>query len=234
MLVEIAPEVYIDFVVYEGNVKMLKAIYGMMQSSLLYYKKFRNDIESIGFIINPYDPCVAKSIVNGTQQTVCWHVDDLKSSHIDSQVNDKFLIWLEETYASDKIGKVKAVHGKRHDYLALILDFSSPGMLKVDMTPYVKSMIEDFPEKLSGNTKAPWSEKLFQVNTMAKKLGSERAKVFHTFVMKGMFLCKRGHQDIQPAVAFLATRVTEPNEGDWKKLVKMMNFLKATKMMLQP
>jgi hypothetical protein len=47
--------------------------------------------------------------------------------------------------------------------------------------------------------------------------------------MKGMFLCKCGHQDIQPAIAFMATRVTEPNEGDWKKLVKMMNFLKATK-----
>jgi hypothetical protein len=27
----------------------------------------------------------------------------------------------------------------------------------------------------------------------------------------------------------MATRVTEPNEGDWKKLVKMMNYLKATK-----
>jgi hypothetical protein len=223
MLVEIAPEVYIEFVVYEGNiktlyVKMLKAIYGMMQLSLLYYKKFRKEIKSIGFIINPYDPCVANRIVNGTQQTVCWHVNDLKSSHIDSQVNDKFLIWLEETYASDKIGIVKTVCGKRHDYLTIIFDFSSPGMLKVYMTPLVKSM----------STKTPWSAKIFQVNTMAKNLESERAKVFHTFVMKGMFLCKRGCQDIQPAVAFLATRVTEPNEGDWKKLVKMMNFLKAT------
>jgi hypothetical protein len=48
--------------------------------------------------------------------------------------------------------------------------------------------------------------------------------------MKGMFLCKHGHQDIQPAIAFsMATRITEPNEGDWKKLIKMMNFLKATK-----
>jgi hypothetical protein len=49
------------------------------------------------------------------------------------------------------------------------------------------------------------------------------------FVMKGMFLCKRGRQDIQPAIAFMATRVTEPNEGDWKKLVKMMNIIEATK-----
>ena len=47
--------------------------------------------------------------------------------------------------------------------------------------------------------------------------------------MKGMFLCKHGCQDIQPAIVFMATRVTQPNEGDWKKLIKMMNFLKATK-----
>jgi hypothetical protein len=26
----------------------------------------------------------------------------------------------------------------------------------------------------------------------------------------------------------MVTRVTESNEGDWKKLVKMMNYLKAT------
>jgi hypothetical protein len=49
------------------------------------------------------------------------------------------------------------------------------------------------------------------------------------FVMKGMFLCKHGHQDVQPAIAFMATRVTKPYEGDWKELVKMMNFLEATK-----
>ena len=46
--------------------------------------------------------------------------------------------------------------------------------------------------------------------------------------MKGMFLCKQGRQDIQPGIAFLATRTTEPNEGDWAKLVKIMNFLKAS------
>jgi hypothetical protein len=97
------------------------------------------------------------------------------------------------------------------------------------MTPYVKSMIDKFPEKLSGKPKGPWNKNLFKVDPTSKKLRAEQAKIFHTFVMKGMFLCKRGHQDIQSAIAFMATRVTEPNEGDWKKLVKMMNILEATK-----
>jgi hypothetical protein len=112
----------------------------------------------------------------------------------------------------------------------MILDFLIPGVLQLDMTPYVKSMIEDFPDKLSGKTMTPWNENLFKVDPTSKRLvDSERAKIFHTFVMKGMFLCKRGRQDIQPAIAFMTTRVTNPNEGDWTKLVKLMNFLKATK-----
>ncbi len=94
MLVEIEPEVNEDFVVYEGKdkvlyLKMLRAIYGMLQSSLLYYKKFWNDIESIGFKVNPYDPCIiANQIIKGKQHsTVSWHVDDLKSSHVNSTIS---------------------------------------------------------------------------------------------------------------------------------------------------
>jgi hypothetical protein len=97
----------------------------------------------------------------------------LKSSHIDSTVNDEFLKWLQKVYASDEIGEVKAVQGHCHDYLAMILNFLIPGVLQVDMTPDVRSMIDEFPEKLSGKTKGPWNENLFKVNPMSKKLGAE-------------------------------------------------------------
>ena len=165
ILVKIAPEQYQDFVRFEGNqtilyVEMMKALYRMLQSSLLYYKKFRKDIEEIGFKINPYDPCVANRIIQGKQHTVTWHVDDLKSSHINPIVNDEFLTWLRNKYASDNIGEIKAVHGKQHDYLAMTLDFTSPGVLKVDMTTYVNKMLQEFPEHLDGKTKSPWNENL--------------------------------------------------------------------------
>ena len=74
MLVKLSPEVYQrNYVVYEGKskvlyMKMLKVLYGMLQSSLLYYKKFRKDIELIGFEVNLYDPCVANRMVSGNQQ----------------------------------------------------------------------------------------------------------------------------------------------------------------------
>jgi hypothetical protein len=86
MLVDINPKLYGPAVVLENRkkvlyVEVLKAIYGMIKAALLWYKTFRKDLEDAGFIFNPYDPCVANKKVQGSQQTILFHVDDLKSSH---------------------------------------------------------------------------------------------------------------------------------------------------------
>ena len=94
---------------------------------------------------------------------------------------------------------------------------------------YIGGMLDDFPHKLQGNVSVPWSEKLFKVDETSKKLDDARRETFHSFVMKAMFLCKRGRPDVQPAISFLASRVKEPNEGDWKKLLRVLLFLKTTR-----
>ena len=57
---------------------------------MLFYNKFVKDIKKIGFVLRPYDPCVANRTVNESQQTIGWHVDDVKSSHVDPKVQDEF------------------------------------------------------------------------------------------------------------------------------------------------
>jgi hypothetical protein len=109
ILCEMDP-VYRDFVVMEGNQKVLyvhitKAIYGLPESAMLFYKKLVVDLMKYGFRVNPYDPCVANKMVNGKQLTVSWHVDDLKASHMDPKIIDGFVQWNEETYGA--IGEVK-------------------------------------------------------------------------------------------------------------------------------
>ena len=44
---------------------MKKALFGIMISLLLFYRHFRNDLESIGFKVNPCDICVANRNVDG-------------------------------------------------------------------------------------------------------------------------------------------------------------------------
>jgi len=126
---------------------VLRAIYGMLQSSLLWYSQFRGDLEEKGFIFNEYDPCIANKMVNGKQQTIRFHVDDLLSSHVDPKVNDEFAKWLNDKYGSIKPCTI--VRGKKHRYLGMLLDFSYPGKVKIRMDEYVEKMIEEFPVKFN-------------------------------------------------------------------------------------
>ena len=136
ILVQVAPEIYRDYVTIENGkkvlyVKLQKALYGMLKSALLFYKKLRKDLESQGFVVNPYDPCVANKMVNGKQLTAVWHVDDLKISHVDSKVVDQMIDWLKRKYEDKEIGIIKPSRGKVHDYLAMILDFSVPAEVHI-------------------------------------------------------------------------------------------------------
>jgi hypothetical protein len=106
----------------------LKAIYGMLEAALLWYKTFRKDLEDIGFIFNPYYPCVANKKVQGLQQTILFHLDNLKLSHNIKSVNNKVEKWLKSEYS--KHGKVTATCGKVHDYLGKELDYHKQGELK--------------------------------------------------------------------------------------------------------
>ena len=75
----------------------------------MFYKKLRKDLEGYGFVINPYDPCVANAMINGPQMMVTWHVDDLKNSHKDPFEITKFATYLSSNYGkklSVKRGKV--------------------------------------------------------------------------------------------------------------------------------
>ena len=79
-------------------VSMSKALYGLLKSALDFHNKLRSDLEGNGFVVNPFDPCVANKDVNGKQMTVIWHVDNLKVSHIDENENTKFAEWMKTIY----------------------------------------------------------------------------------------------------------------------------------------
>ena len=50
----------------------------------------------------------------------------------------------------------------------MILDFSKKGKVMVDMTGYVKKMLEEFPEVLKDNITMPASDKVFDVDESPK------------------------------------------------------------------
>ena len=201
-------------------------MYGLLRSALLFYKKLVGELESSGFKLNPYDPCVANKTVKGNQMTVCWHVDDLKVSHVDSAEITKFGIWLNHTF-----GVTVAEHrGKVHDYLGMIMDFSEEGKVSINMVEYIKTIIDDFPEEIIGIKTSPAADHLFEVRdeSEARLLPEEQAMAFHHATAQLLFLSARARRDIQPAIAFLTTRVKAPDEDDWGKVKRVLAYLKGT------
>ena len=65
LLVQLEPTMYRKYVTTGPNgepilyVRLLKALYSLLRSALLFYKKLRVDLEKMGFEVNPYNPCVA-------------------------------------------------------------------------------------------------------------------------------------------------------------------------------
>jgi hypothetical protein len=81
LMVKTNPKLYRQYVILEKGKSVLylqlqKALYGMMKSALLFYRKLVSELREMGFEINPCDPCVANKMVNGTQMTIRWHRDD--------------------------------------------------------------------------------------------------------------------------------------------------------------
>ena len=65
---------------------MLRALYGCLESALLWYDLYSSTLVKHGFKINPYDKCVANKIINNKQCTIVFYVDNNKISHVDPEV----------------------------------------------------------------------------------------------------------------------------------------------------
>jgi hypothetical protein len=129
------PKLYIKYLVDEKGKNVLylclqKMLYGMMKCALLFYQKLVSELRSMGFIINPYDPCVTNKIVNGKQLTLRWHVDDLMISRVDITAINEFLQELKAIHGNSLTEST----GKQHNYLGMIFDFSSKNKVKINMT----------------------------------------------------------------------------------------------------
>lgn len=89
MMVQVYPSMYRKYATYLLNgqamlhVRLSKTLYGMRIATLLFYKRSKSDLKSMGFEVNPCNPFVTNKMVNGHQITICWHMDDPKLSHKD-------------------------------------------------------------------------------------------------------------------------------------------------------
>jgi hypothetical protein len=137
-----------------------------------------------------------------------------------------------ESIFEDGSGKMTVSRGKKHTYLGMQLDFTVPGQVSISMFDYVQEILDMFdkeaPKCVGIKTSAAPAD-LFRVNPDCVKLTTAQKEKFHSLVAKTLFATKRARPDTGTSIAFLTTRVREPDEDDWTKLTHLMKYVRGTK-----
>ena len=121
-------------------------------------------------------------MVDGTQLTIQFHVDDLKISHVSQTAIDDVIDALNAIFGKDK--KMSASYGKIHEYLGMTIDWSEENMVKFTMYDYLEDILLEAPDDMNGTDVTPAAQNLFHVDEESPDLDDKTADFFHRMVAR--------------------------------------------------
>ena len=110
----------------------------------------------MGFVLNKCDPCVANRLIDGSQCTVTWYVDDSKVSHIKESVVSKVIKEIEESFE-----KMSVSRGKSHVFVGMNFKINDDRSVGISMSKYLKECIATFGEEFNEGASTPARADLF-------------------------------------------------------------------------
>jgi hypothetical protein len=207
--------------------KLTKAVYGTLLGAILFYEKLSKQLIDWGYEPNCYDRCTFNKMIDGNQITIQFHVDDLKISHIKQSVIDSVLNDLNKEFGTTR-KPLAATTGMIHDYLGITIDYSEMNKVKFTMYDYLEDILDEMPDDMNGTAPTPASGNMFEVDEDSIALNEKESDFFHRTTARLLFAAKRARPDLQVAVAYLCTRVKAPNQSDYRKLTRVIKYLRLT------
>lgn len=107
-------------------------------------------------------------------------------------------------------------------------DYRVKGEVKVSMINYMKEIVDEFPEEISGSVNTPVANNLFDVRVDPEYLDKHKVDIFHHTVAKILWASMRARPNLLVAISFLTSRVQKPDEDNWKKLIRIIKYIKCT------
>ena len=99
------------------------------------------------------------------------------------------------------------------------------------MVDYIENILDYMLEGYEGKVTSPSANNIFEVNENGTPLDPNSNDLYHRFMARLLYLEKRARPDILPEIAYLTTRIKEPNADNQKKRIKIMKYIWATKYM---
>ena len=154
------------------------------------------------------------------------YVGDLKLSHVQQDELNNIIDQLNDVFGRD--GELLAVsYGKLREYLGMTIDWNIPGKVMFTLYDYLEEILVEAPLDFDGEDVTPAISEILQVNNACPKLDIAIADLFHRIVARFLYVAKMAKTDLQVAVIFLCKREKCPNIGDWKKLGRLVWYVRA-------
>ncbi len=170
--------------------KCLKALYGHMEASRLFYNDLDHSLtEKMNFVRNKYDTCVYnRRNENGEVTTIKAHVNDLKVPSKSKTNLDRVVKELEDIYE-----EIMVHEGNTHNYLGMIMTYDKEKKcVRINMEKSIEEIINVFkenePDEKIKTVMTPATNNLFKARGGGvNKVSKQRAGNFHATVA---FCCK--------------------------------------------
>ena len=102
---------------------------------------------------------------------------------------------MEATYGDTKISVVKSKKRKIYNYLGMVLDYTTPGKVQINMMDYIKKMVDEFPEKLDYEEVVNLAMQNYFVDINSTLLPPKQEEIFTPLLLKSYFY-QREHGQI--------------------------------------
>jgi hypothetical protein len=152
-------------------------------------------------------------MINGSQSTIAWYVDDMKISHIDPKVVTQMIDKLASHF-----GKMTVTCGREHSFLGMNIVYTNERTAEKKMESYLQKAVDDFHGDMKNEAISPHKKNLFEVDANSDSLTKDKADNFRSIIASLLYVATRARVDILLPIDFLATRVMKCTIEDKGKL----------------
>jgi hypothetical protein len=221
ILCKIDPK-YQEYQCEDGSivVQLLRALYGLVESSVLWYDELSCSLKENGYAVNQFERCVFTKEERGEIVSIVGvFVDDL----LILSKNDGYI---QELYGNllSKYEDVKINRDLKLKYLGMIFDYSVPEEVSITMPSFVEDLLKN---AAPGIAKTPAAADLYEVGE-SELLSHDEKIAFHSDTAKLLYMAKRTRPDLLFALSYLTTRVKEPTKRDQEKLNRVFKYVRHT------
>ena len=210
-----------------------KALYGMIESSMAWFRELSSTLIAMGFTPSETDPCVFHSYANGDRTSIVVYVDDLlllardraKTLQIRQQLIDKYEnITTKDFESSDELNYLN-INIKRN-----VNEDGKTISFELHQSTYCNKMIDELglrdKESPFESTQLPYTTDLFKVNPDSSPLKKEDAAWYMSAVGKILYTSTKIRIALALPVSFLCKRMQHPTEEDMEKLLRTLHWIK--------